>query len=207
MATTKKGTTTRSNSSAKMNKSRSTDRRRVQQNNAEDGGNYDSSALLEFFTDELKDIYWAEKHLVSNLPKMKKAASSEDLQEAIEKHLGQTVEHVKRVEEVFEMLEEKAQAKKCEAMAGLVEEAKTVIDDTKDGSATRDAGIIISAQKVEHYEIAAYGGLVQLAKTLGRNDIADILESTLQEEKAADKKLSEIAETSVNAEATEESPE
>ena len=162
------------------------------------------SALHELFLDELKDIYWAEKHLVKALPKMKKAASSTELQDAIEDHLGQTKEHVSRVEQVFALLEEKPQAKKCDAMEGLVEEGEGVIEDTEDGSATRDAGIIIAAQKVEHYEIAAYGGLEQLARTLGREDVAEILSQTLAEEKEADELLTEIAESKINSEAAEE---
>lgn len=162
------------------------------------------SALLEFFVDEIKDIYWAEKHLVKALPKMKKAATSEELKNAIETHITQTEEHVARLEQVFELLEEKPQAKKCDAMAGLIQEGEGVIEDTEDGSATRDVGIILAAQKVEHYEIATYGGLAQLAKTLGREDIKNILGSTLAEEKETDELLSEIAENGVNYEASEE---
>ena len=162
------------------------------------------SSLLEFFTDALKDIYWAEKHLVKALPKMKKAATSEELQEAIENHLEETKGHVERLEEVFELLEVKPQAKKCDAMAGILEEGDGIVDETEDGSATRDVGIILAAQKVEHYEIATYGGLTQLAKTLGRDDIAEILHETLSEEKAADELLTSIAESGVNYEATEE---
>lgn len=162
------------------------------------------SALLEFFVDEIKDIYWAEKHLVKALPKMKKAATSEELKSAIETHIAQTEEHVARLEQVFELLDEKPQAKKCDAMAGLLEEGEGVIEDTEEGTATRDVGIILAAQKVEHYEIATYGGLAQLAKTLGREDIKNILGSTLAEEKETDELLSEIAENSVNYEASEE---
>jgi ferritin-like metal-binding protein YciE len=162
------------------------------------------SALLEFFVDEIKDIYWAEKHLVKALPKMRKAASSEELKNAIEAHIAQTEEHVARLEQVFELLDEKPQAKKCDAMAGLIEEGEGTIKDTEDGSATRDVGIILAAQKVEHYEIATYGGLAQLAKTLGRDDIKNILGSTLAEEKEADELLSEIAENSINYQASEE---
>ncbi len=162
------------------------------------------SALIELFTDEIKDIYWAEKHLVKALPKMAEASTSEELKEAFETHLEQTKEHIARLEKVFELLEEKAQAKKCDAMEGLVEEGEGIIEDTEDGTATRDVGLILAAQKVEHYEIATYGGLTQLAKTIGRDDIADILGETLGEEKQTDELLTEIAESSVNYESAEE---
>jgi ferritin-like metal-binding protein YciE len=162
------------------------------------------SMLLELFTDEIKDIYWAEKHLVKALPKMQKAATSEELQNAFATHLEQTQTHVTRLEQVFEMLEEKAVAKKCEAMEGLVAEAQGVIEDTDEGTATRDVGLIIAAQKVEHYEIACYGSLVTLAKTLDRDDIADVLAETLDEEEETDELLTEIAEDGVNYEATVE---
>ena len=167
----------------------------------------DHSALLELFVDQLKDIYWAEKHLLKALPKMQKAATTEELRSAIETHTEQTQVHVERLEEVFELLDEKAQAKKCEAMVGLVEEGQTVIDETDKGTATRDVGIIISAQKVEHYEIAAYGGLATLAKTLGRDDIAEILAETLAEEKETDELLTEIAESNINISAATETDE
>lgn len=162
------------------------------------------SALLELFTDEVKDIYWAEKHLVKALPKMEEAATSEELRNAFATHLGQTQGHVSRLEKVFELLEEKAEGKKCDAMEGLVKEGEGIIEDTDDGTATRDVGLILAAQKVEHYEIATYGGLTQLAKTLGRDDIADLLGETLSEEKETDELLTEIAEGSVNYESAEE---
>lgn len=162
------------------------------------------SALLELFVDGIKDIYWAEKHLTKALSKMQKAATSEELQEAFEAHLEQTKEHVTRLEEVFELLEEKAQGKKCEAMEGLVSEGESIIEDTDAGTATRDVGLILAAQKVEHYEIATYGGLAQLAKTLGRDDIAQILEITLAEEKETDELLTDIAESGINYEASAE---
>jgi ferritin-like metal-binding protein YciE len=165
---------------------------------AEVSGPQNDSALLELFTDEIKDIYWAEKHLVKSLPKMQKAATSDELVQAISDHLEATKEHVTRLERVFEMLDEKVQAKKCDAMEGLVQEGEGVIEDTEDGSVTRDVGIILAAQKVEHYEIATYGGLAQLAKTLGREDIAEILGQTLAEEKEADELLTNIAENDIN---------
>ncbi|MGC3943656.1 MAG: ferritin-like domain-containing protein [Chryseolinea sp.] len=162
------------------------------------------SMLHEFLVDELKDIYWAEKHLTKALPKMAKAASSDELREAFENHLSQTEEHVARLEKVFGMLGMKPMAKKCDAMAGLVEEGKSIIEDTEDGTSTRDVGLIIAAQKVEHYEIATYGGLAQLAKTLGLIDIKDILGQTLSEEKETDELLTEIAEDHINVDAAGE---
>lgn len=163
--------------------------------------------LLEFFTDQLKDLYWAEKHLVQKLPSLQRAASSEELKNAIEEHIEQTQEQVARLEEVFSLLDKKPQAKKCDAMEGLTTEAKTVISETESGTATRDVGIIMSAQKVEHYEISAYGSLVQLAKTIGLNDVAEILEETLAEEKDTDVLLTQIAENNINYEAAEEGSE
>lgn len=159
---------------------------------------------MELFTDELKDIYWAEKHLVKALPKMQKAASAAELADAFGKHLEETKGHVERLEEVFGLLGKKAQAKKCDAMEGLVEESKSIIEDTEDGTATRDVGLILAAQKVEHYEIATYGGLAQLAKTLKLGEVAKILGQTLEEEKRCDETLSGIAENDINYEASEE---
>jgi ferritin-like metal-binding protein YciE len=162
------------------------------------------SALQELFTDEIKDIYWAEKHLSKALPKMQEAATSEELQNAFETHLEQTMGHIERLEKVFELLEEKVEGKTCDAMEGLVEETESVIDDTDEGTATRDVGLILAAQKAEHYEIATYGGLSQLARTLGRDDIAELLDMTLAEEKETDELLTEIAEKNINYEASEE---
>ena len=161
-------------------------------------------SLKEFFIDELKDIFWAEKKIVSTLPKMKKAANSEELKNAIADHLETTKIHVSRLEKIFSLLGEKAQAKKCEAMEGIVKEGESIIEDTEDGTATRDVGIIFASQKVEHYEIATYGGLAQLAETLGLSDIKELLGQTLSEEKEADELLTDIAENHVNYEAAEE---
>ncbi|MEJ0101704.1 MAG: ferritin-like domain-containing protein [Bacteroidota bacterium] len=166
-----------------------------------------NSQLQEFFVDSLKDIYWAEKHLTKALPKMQKAATTAQLQEAIEAHLGQTMEHVTRLEQVFEIVGEKAVAKKCDAMEGLTKEADSIVEETEDGSMTRDAAIILASQKVEHYEIATYGALVQYATLLGYADAADILQSTLDEEKETDKTLTGIAENDINWQAEEESKE
>jgi ferritin-like metal-binding protein YciE len=167
----------------------------------------DNTQLEKFFVDALKDIYWAEKHLTKALPKMQKAATSEELQQAIEEHLNQTKEHVNRLEQVFEQLGEKAQAKKCDGMEGLTKEGESAIEETEDGTSTRDVGIIVSAQKVEHYEISAYGSLVTLAKTMGQDEIAEILAQTLEEEKETDQILSQIAESSINWEAQSEDEE
>ena len=167
----------------------------------------EETMLRELFIEELKDIYWAEKHLTKALPKMKKAATSEELAAAFDEHLAVTQEQVGRVEQVFEMLDMTARAKKCEAMDGLVKEAQQIIEDLPKGSAVIDAGLIIAAQKVEHYEIAAYGSLVQLAKTMGENDIADILQLTLDEEKEADQLLTELAVSGINISADKEPEE
>jgi len=165
----------------------------------------DSNSLLqELFVDEIKDIYWAEKHLVKTLPKMQKAASSQELMNAFEEHLAVTKNQVARLEQVFEMLDEKPVGKKCDGMEGITKEGEKVIEDTEEGSSTRDVGLIMAAQKVEHYEIATYGGLAQLATTLGLDDISALMEETLAEEKEADVLLTEIAENDINYEAGEE---
>lgn len=164
------------------------------------------SQLMELFVEELKDIYWAEKALTKALPKMAKKATSADLVDAIQNHLAETQEQVARVEEVFAAIGKKAQAKKCEAMAGLIKEAEEIMEECEAG-AMRDAGIISAAQKVEHYEIASYGTLRQFAETLGLTEAAQLLETTLNEEKTADETLTEVATTCVNVEAAEEEAE
>lgn len=166
-----------------------------------------NSQLEKYFTDSLKDIYWAEKALTKALPKMKNAATTEQLQSAINEHITQTAEHVKRLEQVFELLGQKPQAKKCDAMEGLIKEGESIVEETEKGSMTRDVGIIMAAQKVEHYEIATYGGLVQLATTMGQDEAASILAQTLEEEKQTDQGLTEIAENDINWEAEQESGE
>lgn len=165
------------------------------------------SMLLDFFKDELKDIYWAEKHLVKTLPKMAKATTSAALKGAFTDHLEVTKTHVTRLEQVFEMLGEKARAKKCEAMEGITKEGESIIEDTEAGTSTRDVGLILAAQKVEHYEISTYGGLTQLATTLGLADVASVLGETLAEEKEADSTLTQIAENDINYEASQEEAE
>ncbi len=177
------------NTASKTTKSKSTN-----------SGSMQESQLMKLFVDELKDIYWAEKALTKAIPKMVKNASSEELKEALANHLEETKEQVLRIEEVFELLGKAATAKKCQAMAGLIEEAQAIMEDCELG-AMCDAGIISAGQKVEHYEIASYGTLCQFAETLGLVEIKNILGQTLDEEKAADEKLSEIAETTINIEA------
>jgi ferritin-like metal-binding protein YciE len=171
------------------------------------GAGAGDSMLQEFFVDELKDIYWAEKHIIKSLPKMKRAATSEKLKGAFEKHLEQTRKHVERLEKVFGKMGEKPKGKKCDAIEGIVKEGEGIIEDTEAGTATRDVGLILAAQKVEHYEISTYGGLAQLARTLGRDDVAKLLEQTLAEEKKTDLLLTDIAERSVNYQAAEEPAE
>lgn len=166
--------------------------------------NGEQSKFHNLFVDELKDIYWAEKHLVKALPKMQKAATSEELAGAIEEHTTVTKEHVNRLEQIFEMLGTRAMGKKCEAMEGLIAEGQRVIEDTDEDTAVRDAGLIIAAQKIEHYEIATYGSLCALANKMGQSEIAALLEQTLNEEKETDHHLTEIAETSINEEAAAE---
>jgi ferritin-like metal-binding protein YciE len=163
-----------------------------------------NSMLLELFTEELRDIYWAEKHLVKALPKMEKATSSPELAGAFSDHQAATQEHVSRLEQVFELLGEKPRGKKCDAMEGLVKEAESVIEDTEEGTSTRDVALIIAAQKVEHYEIATYGGLATLAKTLGKNDVVQLLVQTLDEEKETDELLTQLAENNINQSASHE---
>lgn len=168
-------------------------------------GTKDQATLLEeYFIDELRDIYWAEKHLVKTIPKLQKAATTEELKQALSNHVEVTQEHISRLEEVFNLLNKKAQGKKCEGIEGITKEGEQVVKETETGSMTRDVAIIMAAQKAEHYEIASYGGLVQLAKTIGKNDIAEILATTLEEEKETDQELTSIAENDVNIQAQEE---
>ena len=168
-------------------------------------GNKDQQSLLEkFFIDQLKDIYYAEQQLLKAIPKLAEASTTEELEDAFNDHLKQTEKQIKRLEKVFQIIGKKGEGKKCEAMDGLVKESETIIKETKKGSMTRDAALIIAAQKVEHYEIATYGGLVQLALTMGLHRAADILDKTLLEEEDTDALLTEIAENYINIEAEEE---
>ncbi len=165
------------------------------------------SMLGDYFIEALKDIYWAEKALIKALPKMSRSATSKELKKGFDRHLEVTKKQVGRLEKVFRQMGKRAQGKKCEAMQGLIEESESIISETKDDSFTRDAALIISAQKVEHYEIAAYGGLVQLAKTMNKKGIANTLGVTLGEEKRTDELLTRIAEKSINVEAAQEEAE
>jgi ferritin-like metal-binding protein YciE len=168
-----------------------------------ENGSLQESQLQKLFEDELKDIYWAEKALTKAIPKMIKNATSGDLIEALEKHLTETQNHVTRLEQVFDVIGKNAVAKKCEATAGLIEEAGQIMEECEKG-AMRDAGIISAAQKVEHYEIATYGTLRRFAETLGLDEAVKLLAATLGEEKAADEKLTEVAENTINIEAAHE---
>ncbi len=163
------------------------------------------SMLKEFFIGELKDIYWAEQQLVKTLPKMEAAATAESLKQLFSKHLLETQQHVVRLEKAFQILGIPAQAVKCEAMAGITEECDGIIADTVAGTSTRDVGLILAAQKTEHYEIATYGGLAQIAQALGIMDVTGLLNATLDEEKGADKLLSLAASSGINQTATVES--
>lgn len=156
-----------------------------------------ASGLKDLFEESLKDIYWAEKALTKALPKMLKNATSPELRTALQEHLDVTKVQVSRLEEVFAVVGKKVQAKKCEAMEGLIKEAVGIMEDT-DAGVVRDAGIIAGSQKIEHYEIATYGTLCAFAKVLGQFDAADLLHTTLQEEKDADSSLSELAERVIN---------
>lgn len=158
---------------------------------------------MKLFEDELKDIYWAEKALTKAIPKMIKNATAPQLIDALTSHLTETENHVARVEQVFEVIDKKAAAKKCEAMEGLIKEAEGIIEACEEGS-MRDAGIISAGQKVEHYEIASYGTLRQFAETLRLDKAVKLLQATLDEEKAADEKLSKVAKSSINVEAAQE---
>lgn len=166
---------------------------------------YQDSALFDLFVTELKDVYWAEKYIVKNLPKMAKAATSEDLKELLNAHLDETQNQVERLEEIFQLIDKRAVGKRCDGMDGLIEESRTIIDKTEDGTLTRDVGLIASAQKIEHYEIATYGTLKTIAAVLDLDDqIIDLLTETLEEEKEVDQKLTQLAESHINEDAREE---
>ena len=163
-----------------------------------------NSKLKEFFTDQLKDIYWAEKKLVKKLYKLSEATTAPQLKEALVGHVAQSRIHVNRLERIFAMIGQESDAKKCLAMSGIIEEGEEIVDETDEGSAQRDVGIIFAAQKAQHYEIATYGGLAQLAKTLGYAEAKELLGQTLQEEKQADDLLTQIAESGINYQASRE---
>lgn len=165
-----------------------------------------AEGLRELFVDSLKDIYWAEKALTKALPKMAKNATSQDLITTINDHLAVTEEQVTRLEQIFDLIGEKASAKKCEAMEGLIKEGESIIEETQEGP-VRDAGIIAASQKIEHYEIATYGTLAAFAHTLGEDEALDLLQQTLDEEKEADTLLTEVAYNNINFEASDEEGE
>jgi ferritin-like metal-binding protein YciE len=156
--------------------------------------------LNELFLDTLKDIYYAEKQILKALPKMAKAANSDELRAAFEKHHGETEGHVERLEQVFELLDKPARGKKCDAIEGIIEEGKEVMEEYADTPAL-DAGLLAAAQAVEHYEISRYGTLKAWAAKLGMKDAVKLLDQTLAEEKKTDDTLSKIAETAVNYQA------
>ena len=158
------------------------------------------NTLRDLMLDEIRDLYDAERQLVKALPKMAKGATSSELRSLIETHLGETEQQVTRLERVFEMLDEKPRGKRCDGMAGIIEEGSTLLGEDFEG-AVLDAGIIAGAQRAEHYEIAAYGSVMAWAKELGEDEVADLLSETLEEEKSADEQLSALAEGSVNADA------
>jgi len=158
--------------------------------------------LRDLFEDSLKDIYWAEKALTKALPKMAKNATAPELKQAIENHLKETVEQIVRLEQIFVLMGKKAVSKKCDAMAGLIEEGSSIMQETQIGD-VRDAGIISAAQKVEHYEIASYGTLYAFATALDEDDISRILLTTLKEEKNADVALTKMALAHINMDAAD----
>jgi ferritin-like metal-binding protein YciE len=161
-----------------------------------------AGTLHDAFIDELRDLYDAEKQLTKALPKLAKASSNPDLRTAFESHLEETRGHVERLEEVFGSLDEKVRGKHCDGIAGIIEEGKSVMEEEFD-EATMDACLIASGQRAEHYEMAAYGTLVAWARAMGHDDAADLLQQTLDEEKAADEKLSSLAEEGINQEAAD----
>jgi len=161
-----------------------------------------AGTLHDAFLDELRDLYDAEKQLTKALPKLAKAAHSADLRAAFEEHLEETRGHVDRLEEVFESLDEKARGKHCDGIAGIIEEGRSAMGETRD-EATMDAMLIAAGQRAEHYEMAAYGTVVAWARDMGHADAERLLQETLDEEKAADEKLTSLAEGGINREAAE----
>lgn len=197
-------------SKASDSKSKSSDKTDNKKSKPEKKGKLketDENALKEFLVDELKDIYYAEHEILKGLTKMKDAATSDKLKKAIDLHYNQTETQIVRLEEVFGLFDEKPTKKKCEAIVGLLKEGDDILEDTEEGTMVRDAAIIIASQKVEHYEIATYGSLAELARTIDRDDVAEILESTLTEEKETDVSLTELAVDKINEGAAQEEVE
>ncbi len=156
--------------------------------------------MEDLFVNELRDLYHAEKQLLKALPKMRKAASSDELKQLLETHLEETHGQVEKLEQVFEMLDLGKRAKRCEAMEGLITEGQEIIEEVEDPEA-RDAGLIVAQQKVEHYEIAGYGSAVAMAKQLGKTEAMPLLQEILEQEKATDQKLNQLALGRVNKQA------
>src|SRR5688500_2790507 len=165
----------------------------------------EAKSLHDAFIDELRDTYDAEKQILKALPKMAKAATSAELREAFEAHLEETRGQVQRLEQVFAGLDEKARGKHCDGVAGIIEEGKSIMEEDFDDT-TMDACLIAAAQRVEHYEMAAYGTLVAWAEAMGHSEAVALLQQTLDEEKAADQKLSALAESGINREAADSAP-
>lgn len=164
-----------------------------------------TNRLRHLYIQELKDLYSAENQLVKALPKMAKASTSQDLRDGFEEHLEQTKEHVSRLEKIFKSLDESPKGKKCNGMEGLIEEGSELIEENP-APEELDAGLISAAQRVEHYEIAAYGSVATYAKLLGENEAVSLLKQTLDEEKETDRKLTELS-TDINVEAAESESE
>jgi ferritin-like metal-binding protein YciE len=162
------------------------------------------SKLKEFFVEQLQNILWTEKELLKVLPRLQEAASNDTLKQVFSDHLEETKMHVVRLEDAFNLIDEMVSEQKCATISGLEEECEEIIGKTTEATAQRDVGLIFAAQKAEHYEIATYGGLVSLARTLGYNKVEEILDLTLTEEKNADLLLTEIAENEVNNQASTE---
>jgi ferritin-like metal-binding protein YciE len=171
---------------------------------SQQGSEESATYLQRFFGDQLKDIYYAEQELLKALHEFKNAATTEELEDAIEVHTQQTRRHIKRLEKIFQMIGLRPEGKRCEAMDGIIKECKTIIRETEENSMTRDAALIIATQKIEHYEMATYGGLVALALTMGLERAADLLDKTLAEEMDTDEALTDIAENYINVEAEHE---
>ena len=159
--------------------------------------------IEELFLSELKDLYSAEKQITKALPKLVKAATSEELREAFQNHLEETEGQIERLEQIAEQMGKKLTGKTCEGMKGVLEEGTEVVEETEKGTSVRDAGLITAAQRVEHYEMAGYGGVIAYAKLLGLNDAVELLQETLEEEKAADQKLTKLSQ-SINKQAQKE---
>jgi ferritin-like metal-binding protein YciE len=162
----------------------------------------EAATLHDAFIDELRDAYDAERQLTKALPKLAKASSSPELRQAFETHLEETQGHIERLQQVFAAIDEKASGKRCEGMAGIIEEGNAVMQEELD-EVTLDACLIAAAQRAEHYEMAAYGTLVAWARAMNHTEAADLLQQTLEEEKATDEKLSTLAESGINQQAAD----